>query len=204
MVTPFSASRAFSGCNNVKGGINAIKLVKGDKLIEVKLTEGKSDLVMGTRKGLAIRFNEKDVRTMGRMATGVRGIRLSKDDIVVGLLVVKRPKTSVFVVTEKGYGKRSDINDYRLTHRGGKGIITVKTTPKTGKMISLMEVVDKDELVIITTKGMVIRQAIKNIRVMGRNTQGVRVIRLNEGDLIADIAKLVVEDENSNENNKGK
>ena len=158
-----------------KGGINAIKLVKGDNLIEVKMTDGTNDLVLGTRNGFAIRL--------------------------------KRQGTSVLVVTEKGYGKRSDINAYRTTHRGGKGVITVKTTPKVGKMISLMEVVDKDELVIITNKGMVIRQAVRNIRVMGRNTQGVRVINLKSGDMIADIAKVITEDENlngNNNNNNGK
>ena len=191
-----------SAYGNVRrGGINAINLVKGDKLIEVKMTDGTNDLVLGTRNGFAIRFNEKDVRNMGRTATGVRGIRLGKDDIVVGLLVIKRQGTSVLVVTEKGYGKRSDIKDYRVTHRGGKGVITVKTAPKVGKMISLMEVVDKDELVIITTRGMVIRQAVKNLRVMGRNTQGVRVINLKDGDMIADIAKVISEDEEIQKNN---
>jgi len=181
-----------------KGGINAINLAKGDKLIEVKMTDGNNDLVIGTRNGFAIRFNEKDVRNMGRTATGVRGVRLGKGDIVVGLLVMKHQGASILVVTENGYGKRSDINDYRVTRRGGKGVITVKTTPKVGKLISLMGVVDKDELVIITTKGMVIRQAIKDLRVMGRNTQGVRVINLKAGDSIADIAKVVSEDEDIN------
>ncbi|MCH9028645.1 MAG: DNA gyrase subunit A [Bacteroidetes bacterium] len=184
-----------------KGGINAINLVKGDSLIEVKMTDGTNDIVLGTKNGLAIKFNEKDVRNMGRTSTGVRGVRLGKGDIVVGLLVIKRQGTSILVVTENGYGKRSDINNYRLAHRGGKGVFTVKTTPKVGKMISLMEVVDKDELVIITTRGMVIRQAVKNIRVIGRNTQGVRVINLREGDSIADIAKVVTEDEDINEKN---
>jgi DNA gyrase subunit A len=178
-----------------KGGIHAIKLLSGDRLIDVGMTDGSNDIVLGTRNGLAIRFNEKDVRKMGRTATGVRGIRLGKDDVVVGQLVIKRQGTSVLVVTENGYGKRSDINDYRLAHRGGKGVFTVKTTPKVGKMISLMEVVDKDELVIITTKGMVIRQDVKALRVMGRNTQGVRVINLKDRDSIADIAKVVMEDE---------
>ncbi len=177
-----------------KGGINAINLKAGDKLIEVKMTDGTSDLVLGTRSGFAIRFNEKDVREMGRTATGVRGVRLGKSDIVVGLLVIRRNDT-ILVVTEKGYGKRSDINDYRITHRGGKGVITVKTTDKVGKMIALMEVIDGDELVIITTHGMVIRQSVKDIRVMGRNTQGVRVIRLKDNDSIADIAKVLPDEE---------
>lgn len=183
-----------------KGGINAINLVSDDKLIEVKMTDGNNDIVIGTRKGFAIRFHEKDVRDMGRTATGVRGIKLTKGDKVVGLLVIKHPQTSVLVVTEKGYGKRSDINDYRITKRGGKGVITVKTTDKVGKMIAMMEVVDKDELVIISTQGMVIRQSVKDIRVMGRNTQGLRVIRLNQGDTIADIAKVIPEDEDVNGN----
>ena len=177
-----------------KGGINAINIASGDKLISVRMTDGSNDIVIGSKNGIAIRFHEKDVRDMGRVATGVRGINLGKGDIVVGLLVIKR-NDNILVVTEKGYGKRSDINDYRITHRGGKGVITVKTSEKVGKMIAMMEVVDGDELVIISTQGMVIRQSIKEIRVMGRNTQGVRVIRLNEGDTIADIAKVVPDEE---------
>ena len=186
-----------------KGGINTINLVPGDRLIEVKMTDGKNDIVIGTRNGFAIHFNEKDVRDMGRTATGVRGIKLGKGDHVVGLLVIKNDQTTVLVVTEKGYGKRSDINDYRTTKRGGKGVITVKTTDKVGKMIAMMEVVDRDELVIISTQGMVIRQSVKDLRVMGRNTQGVRVIRLNDHDSIADIARVVPdEDEEINGNGK--
>jgi len=186
-----------------KGGINAINLAAGDKLIEVKMTDGKNDIVIGTSNGFAIRFNEKDVRDMGRTATGVRGVRLGKGDRAVGLLVIRSDKATVLVVTEKGYGKRSDIEDYRITKRGGKGVITVKTTDKVGKLIALMEVVDRDELVIISTQGMVIRQSVKDLRVMGRNTQGVRVIRLNEHDSIADIAR-VVPDEDEEINGSGK
>ncbi len=188
-----------------KGGINAINIVKGDRLIAVKMTDGSNDIVLGTWNGFAIRFNEKDVRDMGRTATGVRGVNLGKGDRVVGLLVIKR-NDNILVVTEKGYGKRSDINDYRITHRGGKGVITVKTNEKVGKMIAMMDVVDGDELVIISTHGMVIRQGVKEIRVMGRNTQGVRVIRLKEGDAIADIAKVVPEEEvpNGDNGNNGK
>ncbi len=185
-----------------KGGINAINIVKGDRLIAVKMSDGSNDIVLGTKSGFAIRFNEKDVRDMGRVATGVRGVKLGKGDIVVGLLVIKR-NDNILVVTENGYGKRSDINDYRITHRGGKGVITVKTNEKVGKMIAMMEVVDGDELVIISSRGMVIRQSVKDIRVMGRNTQGVRVIRLNEGDKIADIAKVVPE-EDEGEGSNGK
>ncbi|MCO6472320.1 MAG: DNA gyrase subunit A, partial [Melioribacteraceae bacterium] len=184
-----------SAYSNVRrGGIQAINLAGNDSLIEVKLTEGKNDLIIGTKNGMAIRFNEKDVRDMGRTATGVRGIKLGAGDKVVGLIVIKSVST-LLVVTDKGFGKRSKIDDYRITKRGGKGVITVKTSDRNGKMIAMMEVNDNDELVIITTKGMVIRQSVSDLRVMGRNTQGVRVIRLNEGDSIADIAKVVSEDE---------
>lgn len=185
-----------------KGGINAINIVDGDKLIAVKMTEGNNEIILGTKSGFAVRFNEGDVRDMGRTATGVRGVKLSGKDEVVGLIVIKRQGT-VLVVTEKGFGKRSDINDYRTTKRGGKGVITVKTSDKVGPLIAMMEVTDNEELVIISTQGMVIRQSVKDIRVMGRNTQGVRVIRLNDGDSIADIAKVVPEDDDSNGNGNG-
>jgi len=177
-----------------RGGIQAINLSKGDRLIEVKVTDGSQDIIIGTHNGMAIRFKESDVRDMGRTATGVRGIKLGKDDKVIGGISVKHA-TTLLVATDKGFGKRSDLNDYRITKRGGKGIITVKTGDKNGKMISLMQVNDNDELVIMTNKGMVIRQGINSIRVMGRNTQGVRLIKLNEGDQIADIARVVSEEE---------
>jgi len=176
-----------------RGGINAINLVPGDKLIAVKMTDGNNDLIIGTKNGMAIRFEETKVRDMGRTSTGVRGIKLSPGDEVVGFIVV-RSVSALLVVTDKGYGKRSSIEDYRVTNRGGKGIKTIKAGDKNGKLIALMEVNDKDELVIITTQGMVIRQGLKDIRIMGRNTQGVRVIRLKEDDSIADIAKVVFDD----------
>ncbi len=192
-----------SAYGNVRrGGINAINIVEGDKLIDVKLTEGNNDIVLGTSQGMAIRFHENDVRDMGRTATGVRGINLSKGDVVVGCIVIRR-QGSILVVTQNGFGKRSDISDYRVTHRGGKGIITVKTTDKVGNLIAMMDVNDNDELVIISTKGKVIRQSMRDIRVMGRNTQGVRVIRLDDGDSIADIAKVVPEDEEENGTENG-
>ncbi|OGU35333.1 MAG: DNA gyrase subunit A [Ignavibacteria bacterium GWB2_35_6b] len=186
-----------SAYSNVrKGGINAINIVEGDELVDVKLTEGNNDIVIGTSNGMAIRFHENDVRDMGRTATGVRGINLGKGDVVVAGIVIKREAT-LLVATDKGFGKRSDISDYRITKRGGKGIITVKTGAKIGKMFSMMEVNDNDELVIITTGGMVIRQSVSELRVMGRNTPGVRIIRLTEGDSIADIAKVVSEEDDS-------
>lgn len=188
-----------SAYSNIRrGGINAINLVPGDRLIEAKLSDGNNDIIIGTKNGMAIRFNEKDVRDMGRTATGVRGIKLSKNDAVIGMIVV-RNATTLLVVTEKGFGKRSEIEDYRLTRRGGKGVITVKTSDKNGKLIAMKEVNDGDELVIITSKGMVIRQAVSDIRVMGRNTQGVRLIKLNEDDEIADIARVIPEDEETTE-----
>ncbi|MBN1301663.1 MAG: DNA gyrase subunit A [Melioribacteraceae bacterium] len=192
-----------SAYSNVRrGGIAAINLVKGDTLVEVKMTDGNNDIIIGTRKGMAIRFNEKDVRDMGRTSTGVRGINLGKEDEVMGFIVVRSAST-LLVVTEKGLGKRSEIDDYRITKRGGKGIITVKTGDKNGNLIALMEVNDTDELVIITNHGMVIRQSAKDIRVMGRNTQGVRLIRLNEEDSIADIARVVSEEHELGTNGNG-
>jgi len=183
-----------SAYSNVRrGGINAINLVPGDKLIAVKMTDGNNDLIIGTKNGMAIRFEESKVRDMGRTSTGVRGIKLSPGDEVVGFIVV-RSVSALLVITDKGYGKRSNIEDYRVTNRGGKGIKTIKAGDKNGKLIALMEVNDKDELVIITTQGMVIRQGLKDIRIMGRNTQGVRVIRLKDDDSIADIAKVVYDD----------
>ncbi len=188
-----------SAYSNIRrGGINAINLAAGDRLIEAKLSEGINDIIIGTRNGMAIRFNEKDVRDMGRTATGVRGVKLGKNDVVIGMIVVRNAST-LMVVTEKGFGKRSEIEEYRLTKRGGKGVITVKTSDKNGKLIAMKEVNDGDELVIITTGGMVIRQSVADIRVMGRNTQGVRLIRLNEGDDIADIARVVPEEGNGEE-----
>jgi DNA gyrase subunit A len=188
-----------SAYSNIRrGGIIAINLDAGDRLIEAKLSDGNNDIIIGTKNGMAVRFNEKDVREMGRTATGVRGIKLGKNDAVIGAIVV-RNATTLLVVTDKGFGKRSEIEDYRLTHRGGKGVITIKTSEKNGRLIAMKEVNDGDELVIITTGGMVIRQAVANLRVMGRNTQGVRLIRLNEGDEIADVARVIPEEENGTE-----
>ena len=190
-----------SAYSNVrKGGIIAINLVEGDRLVEVKVTEGNNDIVIGTRKGMAIRFNEEDVRPMGRTSTGVRGVKLGKDDEVVAAIVIKNTQT-ILVVTDKGFGKRSDINDYRITKRGGKGVITVKTGEKNGNLIAMKEVNDQDELVIITIKGMVIRQGMKTIRVMGRATQGVKLINLKDGDSIADVARVIPDDDKSAEEN---
>ncbi len=176
--------------NPRKIGIIALKIREGDELIEARITDGNDDIILGTHNGQAIRFPESKVRPMGRSATGVIGIKLRPGDYVVGMVVVKREGT-LLVVSEKGYGKRSPIQDYRITNRGGKGIITLKVTEKTGPMISIMEVVDQDDLMIVTTAGMVIRQPVEQIRTIGRNTQGVRLIRIEEDQKIADIDKLV-------------
>jgi len=182
-----------------RNGIQAIKLNNNDKLVEVKLTNGSQEIVIGSHDGQAIRFNESLVREMGRTATGVRGIKLGKGDFVVGLVAVQRPSATILVITDKGYGKRSDLSDYRVTNRGGKGVITVKTTDKVGKLISIKEVTDSDDLMIITSKGILIRQKMKDIRVMGRNAQGVRVIRLSESDTISAVARIAEEDKDDSQ-----
>lgn len=183
-----------------RNGINAINITKGDSLVEVKLTNGSQEIVIGTHFGQAIRFNESLVRDMGRTATGVRAIKLAKGDYVVGMIAVVRASATILVVTEKGYGKRSDLSDYRITARGGKGVKTVKTSDKVGKMISIKEVTDNDDLMIITTRGILIRQKIKDIRVMGRAASGVRLIRIGENDKISAVAGIAEEDkENGNQ-----
>jgi len=181
--------------NPRRSGITAMGLKKNDKLNDVKLTNGKQDIIIGTREGMAIRFHEKEARAMGRAAAGVRGIRLDKKDRVVGVVTLHRNDTTILVATEKGYGKRSEAGDYRITRRGGKGIITVKTSDKTGKMVVIKEVTDTDDVVVVTSGGMVIRQHASDIRVAGRNTQGVRLIRLEEADRVADVAAVIAEEE---------
>jgi DNA gyrase subunit A len=181
--------------NPRRTGIGALKLGKNDRLIDVKLTDGSQDMAIGTREGLAIRFHEAEVRPMGRSAAGVRAIRLGKHDKVVGSVVLRRKGTSILVATEGGYGKRSETDEYRVSHRGGKGIITVKTSEKTGKMVAIREVLETDDIVVITTNGIVIRQHASEVRMAGRNTQGVRLIRLESGDSISDVAAVAAEED---------
>jgi DNA gyrase subunit A len=178
-------------------GINAITIHEGDQLLEAKLTHGEDEVVMALKSGRAIRFNEKTVRPMGRNAAGVRGIRLSMgDDEVVGMICLpKEKKMEILVVSENGYGKRSDIDDYRVTNRGGKGVKTLNITEKTGALIAIKGVTDSDDLMIINKSGIIIRMAVSNLRVMGRATQGVRLIKINEGDAIAAVTKVDVEEE---------
>jgi DNA gyrase subunit A len=175
-------------------GIIAINLNEGDNLVEAKITDGSNDILIATRFGQAIRFSENDVRDMGRSATGVRGINLASDDYVMGMIIARTAGT-VLVVSEKGYGKRSEISSYRHTRRGGKGVINMNITDKTGPVIVIKEVTDQDDLVIITEKGMIIRQHVQDIRVIGRNTQGVRLINLKGVDVIADVARAVKDEE---------
>jgi DNA gyrase subunit A len=176
--------------NPRKVGIIAIDIREGDELIEAKITDGQDDVILGTQQGMAIRFPESKVRSMGRQASGVKGISLRLNDKVIGMVVIKREGT-LLVASNHGYGKRSSIQDYRVTNRGGKGIITLRVNDRIGEMIAIMEVVDQDDLMIVTAGGMVIRQSVELIRTIGRATQGVRLIRINEGDMIADIAKVV-------------
>ncbi len=179
--------------SNPRGkGIIAIALDEGDELIAVRKTDGKSDLIIGTRKGLAIRFNEEDVRDTGRTSKGVIGIRLSKGDEVVSAEVAEE-KTAILTVTEKGQGKRSPIGEYRVQGRGGKGVISIKTTEKGGKAVGLMQVRDEDEVVMITSSGKIIRTVAKDISLHGRNTQGVRLMDVGE-DKVVSIAKVVEKD----------
>ena len=171
-------------------GINAINLPeKGDELIEAALTDGSFEVILATRKGMAIRFPEEKVRPMGRTAYGVKGINLGKGDYVIGMVAVKR-NSSLLVVTENGYGKRTSIDDYRITNRGGKGIINVKTSDRNGEVVTIMEVIDGDELILITKHGIANRQAVKEIKVIGRNTQGVRIMSLDEDDKLAAVVRV--------------
>lgn len=186
---------AFS--NPRKGGINAMNVPDDDNLIEAKMTDGTCDIVLATREGQAIRFHEEKVRHMGRTAYGVKGITLEKNDRVIGMVVVKRDAT-LLTVTENGYGKRTSISDYRVTNRGGKGIINIKTSERNGKVVDIKEVVTDDELMLISQKGIIIRQSVKQISVIGRATQGVRLINLTSGDKLMDVARVVTSEENNN------
>jgi len=175
-------------------GINAINIREDDRLIDVQLTDGSNDVILATRDGMSIRFSEGDAREMGRATQGVRGINLGEGDRVIGMVVVGRDGT-LLTATEKGMGKRSDVDDYRPQRRGGKGLINLKTSQKTGRVVAVKEVVDDDELMLVTRNGVINRQSASEIRVIGRNTQGVRLITLDEGDELVDVARVISEDE---------
>jgi len=177
-------------------GIIAIGLDPDDSLISAQLTQDEDQIVLGTRDGMAVRFKQEDARAMGRSAGGVRGITLKRDDRVVDLAVI-RPGMSLLTICENGYGKRTDIDEYRLTRRGGSGVINIKTTDRNGSVVALRAVTDADELMIITANGIMLRTAVSNTREIGRATQGVRIIRLDEGDRVVGVARVAKEDEES-------
>jgi len=185
---------ALSAYGNIRTvGLNAINIREGDELIDVKVTSGENEVILGTRGGMAIRFGEGDARPMGRATSGVRGIRLSKGDVVVGMVVLARPETTLLVVTEGGMGKRTEVDAYRLQQRGGKGVINIKTSAKTGKVVAVKSVIDEDELMFITRNGVVNRQRVAEIRTIGRATQGVRLVNLDDGDQVMDVARVIGE-----------
>lgn len=177
-------------------GIIAINIREGDNLLEARLTNGQNEIIMALKSGRAIRFNEKTVRPMGRNASGVRGLKLSNEqDEVIGMICLQNIDQDILVVSENGYGKKSKLEDYRVTNRGGKGVKTINITSKTGNLIAIKDVSDNDDLMIINRSGIIIRMAVVNLRVMGRATQGVRLINIKEGDAIASVARVEVEDE---------
>jgi DNA gyrase subunit A len=179
--------------NPRSSGIKAIKIEAGDELIDVQITHGTNDVVLATKNGLSVRFHESDVREMGRDTTGVKGVELRPDDQVVGMVVIKREAT-LMVITSKGLGKCSHIDEYRVQKRGGKGILTLNRTEKTGDVVALMEVLAEDEVMIITRNGMVIRSPVSQVRVAGRNTQGVKLVNLEAGDAVTAVARVVPDD----------
>lgn len=177
-----------------KGGIYAIEIRDGDKLIEARITNGENDILLGTYNGKSIRFSEGNIRASGRKTMGVKGITLgSKEDYVIGMLVVRREGT-ILVATEKGMGKRTDVIQYRTQTRGGKGVMTMRCTEKTGKMVNIMEVVDSDDLIVITNSGVLMRQPVASIRTIGRVTQGVKLVKLDKDASISSITRVISED----------
>jgi DNA gyrase subunit A len=191
---------ALSAYGNVRvTGVNAINILDGDELIDVQITHGDDQVILATKNGMAIRFHESGAREMGRVATGVRGIRLRRDDVVVGMVVVQpdvAQQATLLVVTEKGRGKRTPVDDYRYQNRGGKGVLNFRLQERTGSVVAIKCVYPDDELVLISRNGVVNRQRVDEIRVIGRATQGVRVMALDEGDAIMDVARVVPEDDN--------
>ncbi len=186
-------------------GIIAINIREGDILLEAKLTNGQNEMIMALKSGRAIRFNEKTVRPMGRNAAGVRGVKLANEqDEVIGMICLQNINQDILVVSENGYGKKSKLDDYRVTNRGGKGVKTINITSKTGNLIAIKDVSDNDDLMIINRSGIIIRMAISELRVMGRATQGVRLINIKDGDAIASVARVEVEEETSQQETENK
>ncbi len=185
-----------------QNGIIAVNIREGDNLLEARLTNGENEIIMALKSGKAIRFNERRVRPMGRNASGVRGIRLSREkDEVIGMICLENGSQDILVVSENGYGKKSKLDDYRVTNRGGKGVKTLNITPKTGDLIAIKAVTDNDDLMIIKRSGILIRMAVTDMRVMGRATQGVRLINIKGGDAIASVARVEIEEDAEEEVN---
>jgi len=186
---------ALSAYGNVRAvGLNAINTREGDELIEVKITSGDDEIILATRDGKAIRFKESDARPMGRATEGVRGIDLSGDDVVVGMVRV-RDDSTLLVVSERGLGKRTEVGAYRMQKRGGKGVINLKISERTGKVVSIKAVTEDEQLMLITRKGVVNRQRVEMISLIGRATQGVKLVNLDKGDVLMDVARIIADDE---------
>ncbi len=185
-----TALKAFSNPRSV--GIIALDIDKGDQLIDVQITGGEDNILLATHKGMSIRFPESDVRPMGRTARGVIGIRLDKGDYVVGVSLAPDDRT-VLSVTENGFGKRTEVSEYRLQHRGGSGIINIKTTGRNGNVVGMLTVDDVDDIVVVSNDGIVIRTSVKDLRAIGRNTQGVKIMTPNEGAKVSAVARALAE-----------
>ena len=190
---------ALSAYGNVRAvGLNAINIREGDELIDVQITSGDDEIILASRGGMAIRFNESDTRLMGRATAGVRGLRLRGDDVVMGMVVV-RPDSTLLVVSENGMGKRTNVNAYRLQKRGGTGVINLKTSEKTGQVVAIKAVQEDEQLMVITKAGVVNRQRVASISLIGRATQGVKLVNLDKGDIVVDVARVVIEDDENGE-----
>ena len=186
---------ALSAYGNVRAvGLNAINIREGDELIDVQITSGEDEIILASRGGMAIRFNEGDARLMGRATAGVRGLKLRGGDVVMGMVMV-RPDSTLLVVSENGMGKRTNVDAYRLQKRGGTGVINLKTSEKTGQVVAIKSVQEDEQLMVITKAGVVNRQRVSEISLIGRATQGVKLVNLDKGDIVVDVARVVVEDE---------
>jgi DNA gyrase subunit A len=186
-----------SAYGNVRSvGLNAINIREDDELIDVQVTSGDDEIILASRGGMAIRFHESDVRPMGRAAEGVRGLKLYEKDVVIGMVVV-RPGSTLLVVAEKGLGKRTEVDAYRFQRRGGSGVINLRTTDRTGEVVAVMAVQEDEQLMVVTKQGVVNRQRVQEISVIGRATQGVKLVNLDEGDTVVDVARVVTDEEAS-------
>jgi DNA gyrase subunit A len=181
-------------------GVNAITIRDNDELLEACLTNGSNEIIMAAREGKAVRFNESDVRPIGRIGSGVRGMTIDDSDEVIGMVCIQNQTAQILVVSEKGYGKRSELEDYRMARRGGKGVKTLNITEKTGKLIAIKNVNDENDLIIINKSGLTIRLAVSEISVLKRATQGVILIKLKEKDSIAAVIQVAKSEDKSDEN----